>query len=367
MDPATRAMQQLTARAEAFWRVYPGRLLPLIAAEEDRSLVVQALRLRENAPDNRRPFFVVEEPFTGSDVYFPRLAAHIAEQYERLRQGVADEGVTLVPFAAGGDLRVSGSALAQAGLAADRVARLLGEQFDGIVVALVPDHVANVAHWREGVRVLAETRWSPRVRFAVLAPPGGPLASVLPDIGARFELDPGAMLAFLAQPGPDAPEATTPGLRPLLLAATKAQAAGDFSAAAARYREARARCQSEGLLEQEIVVLLALAGACLAAGAPDLAVQSYRDAAMLAESAEAWALACHAWMGMGGAFLPDESFAPAVVAFRAAEAAAKRGEIPSLEAEAGKMVGTCLRRLGREVDNRSAAPGPAAGAEPSTP
>ncbi|APR75124.1 Hypothetical protein A7982_00470 [Minicystis rosea] len=154
------------------------------------------------------------------------------------------------------------------------------------------------------------------------------------------------MLAFLNQAEPDGPGRATPGLRPLLLAATKAQAEGDVSCAAARYRDARVFCQAEGLLEQEIVVLLALAGACLAAGAADLAVQSYREAAVLAENAEVWALACHAWMGMGGTCLTDASLAIATTAFHAAERAAKRGDIPPLEAEARKMVGMCLRRLG---------------------
>jgi hypothetical protein len=369
MDPITRAMRQLGADAEAFWREHPGRLLPLIAAEDERQHVVQALRLRENAADNRRPFVVYEAPFVATATYFPQLAKQIAEDYELLRTGLAEEGVELPPFASDEGTVPSGT-IKRAALAMDRAARLLGERFEGLVVALVPEHVADVAAWRDGISLLAATRWAPRSRIAVLAPPGGALAGVLGDEGARFQVDSDALLTFLkdfspgasagppavedAQAGeaPAAPHAAGLGakLRSLLLDAAAELSAGRAAEAVSLYREARAACQAQGLVEQEAAVLIALGGACLASGAPEVGAESYRHAAVIAEGAGAWPLACQAWLGMGGAYLPRAEYAPAAVAYRAAAEAAKRGEVVPLRIEALRMAGTCLLHLGREDD-----------------
>jgi tetratricopeptide (TPR) repeat protein len=252
----------------------------------------------------------------------------------------------------------------------DRGARLLGERFEGLVIALVPEHVADVAAWRESISVLVATRWALRLRIAVLAPPGGALADVLVDEGARFQVDSDTLLAFLkdfspgASAGPPAaeeaqageaqaaPHAAGPGakLRSLLLDAAAELSAGRAPEAVGLYREARALCLAEGLVEQEAAVLIALGGACLASGAPEVGAESYRHAAVIAEGAEAWPLACQAWLGMGGAYLPRAEYAPAAVAFRAAAEAAKRADVVPLRIEALRMAGTCLLHLGREDD-----------------
>jgi tetratricopeptide (TPR) repeat protein len=357
MDPMMRAMQQLTAEAEAFWRAHPGQVLPLVAGEEQRADVVAALRLREAAPDNRRPIVVFEAPFASADAYFAALAEHVAAHYERVRAGAAEEGVALPAFDSDDGMVPSG-ALERAALAVDRAARLLGEGFDGLVVALVPEHVADAGAWRSCVQVLAAVRWSRRARIAVLSPPAGPLADILVCEGAHLVVDAGALLAFMRQLDPNAGGGVATGgavgvgtqIRLLLLDAAAALGRGRPDQAAEAYRAARALCQAEGLVEQEVGVLVALGGACMSAGAPELGADSYRQAAVLAERAEAWPLACQAWLGVGGAFLPRGDHAPAVAAYRAAAAAAKRGEVESVAVriEALRMVGTCLLRLDRE-------------------
>jgi hypothetical protein len=328
MDPIKRAILEFTASAEAFWRTRPGRLLPLIAAEDDRQLVVQALRLREHAADNRRPLVVYEAPFVSAETYFPGLADALARHYELVRQGAAEEGVELPPFA-GDDGTVPSGVLKRAAIAMNRAAHLLGEGFDGIVIALVPEHIAGPEAWRDSIAVLAATRWLERVRVAALAPPGGPLSAVLGSEGARLNVDSGEVLGFVRQlaaqesagpvaaldvppaaPAPAAaagPEdgAPAPGagerLRVLVLDAAEALAAGRPTEAAAVYREARRLCQAENLPEQEAAMLTGLGGAYLAAQKPRLAADAYRESAGVAEQAEAWPLACQGWLGMGGA------------------------------------------------------------------
>lgn len=348
MDPITRAMARFASDAEAFWRAHPGRLLPLVAGDDDRAWVLQALRLREAAPDNRRPFVIHEPPFEATSTYFAALAEHIAEHYERVREGVVEEGVELPPFASDEGTVPSG-ALKRAAIAADRAARLLGEGFDGIVIALVPERVADVAAWRESVLVLASARWSPRVRIAVLAPPGGALAGVVGSEGARMEIHAGDLLGAASrtdsEPGED--EAST-RLRALMLDAATKSASGDTDAAVASYRHAAALCAAERMPLAGVGVWMILGGVLVAAERTELALESYSEAAGLAMSHEAWPLACQAWLGVGGAHTARGSDAAAVLAFQAAADAARSGAIPVLEIEALRLMGSCLLRLGRE-------------------
>jgi hypothetical protein len=364
MDPITRAMQQLGDDAEAFWRQSPHGLLPLLAHEDQREEVVQALRLYEGRSENRRPFVVFRSPFETVSAYFSALADQIARDYERVRAGASEEGVELPAFTSGDDGTVPSGALKRAVLAMTKGARLLGGPFAGIVVALVPDQVADVEGWRESVRALAGTRWARRVRVAVFSALGGPLAEALED-GVRFDLDPGELIAFLAEGAPpgsagpavDAPpegslrsEAAGPGaaLRRLMLGAGAKMAEQQPVEAARLFEQARALCAAERLVMEEAGALMSLGGAWVVAQMPELAIESYSKAAGLAEQAGEWTMACHAWLGAGGANLMRESYAPAAVAYRAAAAAAQQGELPVLRIEALRMAGTCLVRADYE-------------------
>ena len=291
MDPITRAMRRLTAGVDAFWRSHPSRVLPLTAAEEHRAHVAQAIRLGENAQDNRRLFIVFEGCFTDADTYFFKLVDEITEHYELFRVGLAEDGVQVPPFVRQNETIPSG-ALARAALAMERAAWLLGDRFDGIVVALVPEHIVDPTAWLDSARALAAIRWTPRVRVAVLVPPGVALEGIAGNEGVRFQLDQGELIAFLMQlPEPAAAEPSImPGethdrqsLGALLLRAAEALSAQRADEAAQLYREARARRRVEGLAEGEASVLAAFAGACLACGAPALAADSYQQAANRSE------------------------------------------------------------------------------------
>ena len=363
MDPITHAMQQFGDDAEAFWHANPHRVLPLLAHEDQREDVVQALRLCESRPENRRPFVVFRAPFEATSAYFSALAEQIAGDYERVRVGAAEEGVELPTFASGDDGTVPSGALKRAALAMNKAARLLADPFTGIVVALVPDHVADVEGWRESVRLLAGTRWPRRMRVAVFAPLGGALSDVLEDGGVFFDLDPGELLGFLTalgpagSPGPPTPEgAARPetarsepasagaDLRRLMFQAGGKMAEQQPMEAAKLFEQARALCAAEQLLMEEAAALMGLGGARLAAQMPEFAIEAYSKAAGLAEHAGEWTMACHAWLGVGGANLMGESYAPAALAYRAAAEAAKEGGLAVLRIEALRMTGICLVR-----------------------
>jgi len=188
MDPLMRAMRKLGADIEALSRARPGSVLPILAESSERDTIVKALRLRELAPDNRRPLFLFEASFTSPAAYFTELSASIARDYELLRAGVAEEGVPLPPFPT--ELpRSPLHALPGAVITMHRAAELLGEQFEGAVFALVPRQVVDATRFRQSLRSLQEARLSERVRLLVFTPEDGPLADSLGPEAARLHLD----------------------------------------------------------------------------------------------------------------------------------------------------------------------------------
>ena len=135
MDPVMRAVRVFLAEMDTLWWERPERVLPLLAEPSSRSDVVRALRLGELAPENRRPLFLYEEPFTEAEAYFGGFTAAIERDYAAVRKGVAAEGVNLPAFS------VEAGALApveRAVLGMERAVGRLGERFDGATFALVP-------------------------------------------------------------------------------------------------------------------------------------------------------------------------------------------------------------------------------------
>jgi hypothetical protein len=356
MDPVMRAARVFLGEAEALWRERPARGLPLVAEPSERAELVKALRLGELLPENRRPLFLYEEPFTEAEVYFRGFAAAIEHDYALVRKGAASEGVKLPAFS------LEAAAVApveRAVLWMERAAALLGERLDGATFALVPAQVHDEAAWRESVCALEQAPRTPRARLAVYAPPGGPLDGALGDEGARFHVDEDALWSFIGERGADGPSqepqaAPRAELRRLLLAAVKSTKAQQHTAAARSYEDAATLCAAEGLVLEEAMARMGLGGVCLAAGAAELAAESYTKAAALAKGKNARALECQAWMGAGGAYLVEDTFALATVSYRAAAEAARQAEIAPLRVQALRMVSTCLQRLGRDEDAEAA-------------
>lgn len=380
MDPITRASKQFLTEADIFWRSGRGCILPIVAGASERDDLVKTLRLAERSPENRRPLFLHEEPFAEPRTYFVGLADAIRSDYELIRQGASEEGVSLAPF---GELpRAEGETLGWVGeavLAIERVAARLGDRLDGVLLALVPVQVAHAARWRESITMLTRVRFTPHVRIAVFDPPGGPLRGVLGDAGAHFRVDPEELIAFLKQLGSGTSKGSTQGmppapseeqrrafevatgrtlpapavaamLRTLLLDATRETSAGQHSSAAEILGQARELCRADRLVVEEAMVLIALSGASLAAGAPEIAIDGYHQAAALAQTKEAWSIVCQAWLGAGGAYLNTKQPEPAATAYRMAAESAQRGRIVLLRIESLRMAGTCLLMSGRRQE-----------------
>lgn len=371
MDPVTRAAQRFLAEAEAFFRAGKGPILPIFADIPERTSVMKALRLAELDPENRRPLFLYDVPFIEESTYSTALCQGIEQDYEQIRRGAEEEGVTLPPFAPKErTLSEDHSPLERAVLAIERVALLLGERFDGVFVAFIPERIDDALGFKNSVATLAATRFSARVRLALLSTPEGPLRDVLGEEGAHFYVDQEELFAYLSQLGTrgsagpaEAPKPALPEesrrayeeatgrrlptavaaerLRALLLQAANESRRGQHVVAAARFRDARALCQSESLALEEAMVLLALAGTCLAAGSAELAIDAYEKAAEIAEGVDENEVACQAWLGVGGAHMTDNHLELAVAAYRMSAAAAARAQMTVLQIEALRMAGTC--------------------------
>ena len=355
MDPVTHAANVFLEEAQEFWKDDPGRVLPLIATPSVRDDVVKALRLAEREPENRWPLFLYEEPFEQPDAYFRGLASAITKDYQALRTGVADEGAVLPELA---PIEPSTEPMAQAAFVWQQVAERLGDRFAGALVALLPAQVADSAQWNATVGVLAGLPRTPRMRLAIFAPPGGPLDDVVGDEGAHFHVDPVELTDFLSQAeeppsaggaNEEAPVVAGVKLRSLLLKAAEATNMGNMEAAAETFETARSVCAAGGLVLEEAMVLMSLAGAGLAIQRQDLALESYEKATRIAHEQGAKELECSALLGIAGVQLAEQKYGPAMLAYRAAANAARKADLTILRIEALRLGGTCLLYEGSET------------------
>jgi hypothetical protein len=170
MDPITLAARRFGERASAFLRSPRKRTLRIVAAPEDQASVVETLRLIEHAPDNRRPFFLYEEPIIDDITYFDGLVLKLADDAAKLHLSALR-------------LPREGDAKSRAELVVARVAEQLG---DGMLVGLVPQEAPPEGFARAWLRL-----WFPaNVKLAVLGADGC-------DAEARFALDPREVASFI--------------------------------------------------------------------------------------------------------------------------------------------------------------------------
>lgn len=361
MDPITYAARQFHSEMEAFWETGRGSMLRMIARDEERSEVVKALRVTECSQENRWPLFLHEMPFTEPHSYFRGFCERISHDYDLLRQGAAEEGVTLAPFSTRGIVTAEGlDSVGCAVVHMERAAVLLGERLDGALFALVPTHVKETKGWQESIARLAAAPFSSKVRLATADQPGGPLERVLGGNGARFAIDRAKLIAYTKKPaggahnrcgghGNTGPE-MKPSLGPLLLDATEQARQGDHAAAAEIYRRAIAVCRAEELVLEEAGVRMALAGTLLAIGDGPAAVKQYQNAAELGESHGALPIVCQAHLAAGGVCLAFTRYKPAAKLYELAAEAADNAKIPLLRIEALRMAGTCHVLRGAKED-----------------
>lgn len=271
MDPIMMAARKFADGVCAFLRSKRTRTLRISSVPEDHNSVIGVLRLIERAPDNHRPFFLYEEPFTAEEPYFTGLVAKIVADYGRL---------------GGPPLRLSseGGGLERAALSVARVHELLRRE---VLVGLVPRNGADAPAFREALRVWTALPFPPGVKLVV--PDAG-----IGDVSARFAVDPEGLRRFVAATARDAGALRASHIEALL--------ANDFRPLLATGRP-------------DDSLLLAAAGAELAAGNREGARNAYVAAARLAERTGNTGGTSRAWQAVGALAKQDRLDEAARIAF----------------------------------------------------
>lgn len=378
MDPITVATRRFLRDLERLWKRHPERIARLIARVGDRTHIIKALRLAEYDPSNRRPLFLHDAAFDAAETYWAGLCERVSADYELVRKGAAEEGVTFAPLAPPArSPAISPEAHATAVLAA--VAERLTSHLDGALIAMIPRSISDAGEWRTSIERLSRAARPQSLRIAALDPEEGPLASVLGPEGARFSFDIDELFDFAEQQsnrksaGPPVPPGPTlssdqsaafeqatgrripkpetgAAIQALFLNGARAAAKNDFKAASDVYRRARDLCHDEGLGVEEAAATFALGGAYLAAGARPMAQATYGQAALLAAQEKLWNVACQAKLGEAGVGWMERDFGRAARAYAEAAALAERGEIAPLRIEALRMEGLCHQHRGAEAE-----------------
>jgi len=381
MDPITRASKVFLKEAAAHWKARRGPVLFLVTEASSRGDLVKTLRLAEQSPTCRRPLFLFEGAFDGPESYFAALEKSLVQDYEALKKGAAEEGVSLSDRETSprvGDRHASDGAACGSRIRA--IGRALEGKLEGIDVALVPRQVTSPTAFRDAVTSLAGELRKGGARLLVLALVGGPLSEEAEGRAAHFHVDPDELADYLrnlgnspsegpAAPAPTPPPAVNgaegkgkePGakvpeggvsreVRGLLLSAAQATRRGHHDDARRLFEQARERCAEEKWAVEEAVVLVALAGACLSAGAPDSAVESYAAAFAQATRTEAHSLAAQAALGQGAVRMQQKRYLQAMGAYAAAADAAELARAPMLHVEARRMEGTAALAAGKQPE-----------------
>jgi hypothetical protein len=200
MDPITRAHQTFVREAKALFGAGKKNSVRFVTEHEHRGDMVKSLRIWEVERDNRRPFFLYEEPFRGVDTYFDGLSRQLTEDYGRIRDGAAKEGVQLPAFTLHDPAQVATlEPLGRAVVHVERIAVLLGERLEGLLLGLLPKQIHDSAAWQRSVEAWAKVPWSARVRLGLFDTPHGPLEAFIGEIGARFSVDRDELFAYLKQ------------------------------------------------------------------------------------------------------------------------------------------------------------------------
>ncbi len=367
MDPVTLAAKRFMAEFETFWRPPPGHevkgppVLRLVVDRNDRKDMLKALRVMEWQPDNRHPFVVVESSFASEAAFALAAASTLEESYEKLRQGLAEDGLAIPELALAERPVTTRRFVAQLGLAVEGVRQVL----EGLVLVLIPTSVEEGAPYAPFVEQIAAMSNGSTLRVCVHDHPS--LSNKLSG-HADFAVDHDALFDYLKDltptrsKGPDssAPQLSPPEkaglekelkrripsqstgdeLRTLLLDAGKAMSDGHVKVSIRKFRAARMLCHLSGLTQEEAATSLALGSAALAAQDTHAALAAYRVAKRIALAEQVPVMAAQAELGIAGVHWFAQDYRNARASY--VEVMRLSESMPALRNEAMRMEAECL-------------------------
>ncbi len=391
MESYAAPIRELARSLQWFARAVEVRCLQVTTEADLRKAVITLVAAQELHPDNRAPFFVLEESFTRDDdgwsARVDRLRAHHAAR----QKAFAKEGVALadLPPRPEGAQPAADFAAQLAQLAAVKVA-----WSDGLVAVLAPARVDAPEAWSALVEqlvaapALAAVRW---VFVDVDAPAVGPWLDALGDRamrvrcavdGAAAQRDFGAMLDAMeaapegvsgpARTGAAWPRGVVPPSRVEYPVATPAEieatlaAAGVALPAAAKVgpalgvkvlrasqamrqrrdadavrlqREARDLCFEHGLVRDGVVMELILASFLVPMERRSEARDVYAQAAARADARGFADLSAQAHLAMAALYVLDRRRDDAYAAYYLGAQRAQEADLKVLAIEGWRMAG----------------------------
>jgi len=375
MDPITLASKRFHTEFASFWDPPPGNTPPnppvlrIVVQPSSRADAVKSLRLLEWEPENRWPFLILETSIASSDLTLAALASNMEANYEKLRSGLAQDGLSIPALERIARPVQVGAFASQIASAARNVATVLG----GLMVVLMPERIHDEALYSSITCALAEEADLSFMRVAVRD--HGSIAQRFPGFAA-FEVDRAALVQYLkdaGKPTKDAPpdgrprptpaqrhaselragkripsEGTGSDLRALLLDANSAMGERNFKGAAKKFRAARMLCHLSGLDDEEAVCSIALGSVVFAAGDKMGAIAAYRTAKAIGLRRNNKTLAAQAELGVAAMHFAGRAFEAARASYR--DVAELSADMPPLALEAERMVGECFLAEGRTAD-----------------
>jgi tetratricopeptide (TPR) repeat protein len=354
MDPLTRAAQKFARQLADDWRRDP--VVRLVAVPQHRAYLIKSLRLFEWAPENHWPLSIIEVAVDDPGALAEAAIVQVRADIARLRQGLADDGVTLADPAAllterapepDAMIRLrdfvdrAGAALARTGVVA------------GLALAFVPAAPSAPKALRRLAASLAVWPRRAHVRLALAVPKPDELAELLP-VGTGFELDDAALHDYCRQQGERQAAAAPPAeasLRRHFLAASDAAQRGDLAAAQRAYLAASAELESQHRLAEAAVVHITLGGLAFGLKDDPAALGHFDRAVSYATTSEQPAVLAQAQLGAAGVLFSRGDLENAAPHY---ELAARSGGPDALRIEALRMAGTCRFQLGdREAAARA--------------
>jgi tetratricopeptide (TPR) repeat protein len=206
VEAISRPLRRVQEEGAWFARAKEVRLLWVVAATSGRSSVLSLVERLEHHADNRSPFVVLDDPWSGPDRGASARSVRFAERFAAKADALRQAGIEVGPFAAA-DGHVG---LDEMGARVALAAAALRPPLAGLVVVLAPSRIDAPEAFLDDVHALVTARGLEAVRWIVveadsvhLEPLAGELGERALSVDARFDEEAQQQdLAAIAGPAP---------------------------------------------------------------------------------------------------------------------------------------------------------------------
>lgn len=372
------ALVELHDQATRFSRDERQRLLHVVTNAARRGAVLAVLRGLEHGPWAPGPVVVLEAGHGTADPGWAARSDVLRRQHE-VRRGAG--------AAVGEGWPLLGLPPAEKGLAgfAEQLGQVVAATPGGRgwVVVLAPAHVKAAQQWARSIAMLLRGSALGRVRWVVVDveestlvdaiaaehelrrvrcmgdEDGGAgadgLAALLAGIGTGATGSRPAGVTAPPRPGRPPPPAEDPEaaqrreLARLVLAAARAQRAGEGASAVEQQRKARDLCMAAGWRDTAVQMELVLAGILLGTGAGDAALESGRRAVEAAKAQPRAELVAMGQLALGSTLVARGDRPAAMLVYADAVASAEQAGATALVLEACRLTADAAVLLGMEA------------------